>query len=147
MEVGSGGSFRLPHSELRRQSVVEEVFSGAAGFGLAIDLKIDVLENLRVGRERTFLGKLRGGSGFFPGRFAQGFELFFGEDLLLEQPALEELNGIVAGLDSGGSGIEVEVRRFVRGSELARRCQEILERVEGEVERIEARRPGRRSTK
>src|SRR5262249_37203145 len=73
-----------------------------ASFGLAIDLEIDVLENGAVFRQRTVFGVLHAGLRLFLRLFAQFLEFLLGEDAFGDEPALEDLDGVVVflvGLD------------------------------------------------
>ena len=77
---------------------MKEVLAGAAGFGLAIHFKIDVFENVRVGRERALVGELRAGFGLVLRGCADCFEVLFGDHAFLDEPPLIELDGVVLAL-------------------------------------------------
>ena len=78
---------------------MEEMFARAAGFGLAIDFEIDVLEDVRVGRAAAIPRRkstLASASAFASS--LKRLELLLGQDFLRDELALEELDGIVLGL-------------------------------------------------
>src|SRR5678815_421283 len=86
---------RASRYSMRAMSVVEEVFSRAPGFGLAIDLEVNVFEDGFVRRPGALFGELHGGFGFRFRGVAEFLELRLGEHGFVDQPLFEELNGIV----------------------------------------------------
>lgn len=59
------------------------------------------------------------------------------EGLTYEQ-AVEELESIIARIESGEIGLEESIRQYERGSALLGRCREILGQAEQRIERLDA---------
>jgi exodeoxyribonuclease VII small subunit len=54
---------------------------------------------------------------------------------------LEELESIIGQIEEGKVGLEESLARYQRGTHLIRRCREILDKAEQEVERLTAPSP------
>ena len=65
------------------------MLSGAACFGLAIDLEINILEDAGFARYRAFLGELGAGFGFRFGCFVDFVEPRFCNDSFFEEALFE----------------------------------------------------------
>ena len=52
------------------------------------------------------------------------------------EKALEELEGIVEDLESGGLSLENSLKSFEKGIKLARQCQEQLSKAELQVQKL-----------
>ena len=54
------------------------------------------------------------------------------------EDAVEELEGIIAQIESGEIGLEQSIRRYERGAVLLKRCRSILNEAEQRVTRLDA---------
>ena len=52
------------------------------------------------------------------------------------EKSLEELEALVAQLESGDLSLDDSLRQFKRGVELTRHCQEVLEKAQQTVEKL-----------
>ncbi len=80
--------------------IVEEVASGAAGSGAAVDFEVDVFGDGGFGGVRAFFGEADAVLGFDARGFIDGFELLFVEHLFVDEDLFPALDGIVIAFEA-----------------------------------------------